>query len=317
MALHGNMNVFHKNPGLSLSGQSLFGNRPQSNKNGSQRNVFSGEYNGGFDQKSGTPLGYTPPYSYTIALRSGGIASFRYVAGAGDVTDADIAGGVNLTADLSGSGDITNAAGALVVSAIATLVGAGTVTGSLIGIATATADLVGQGNVTAALAAIASLTASIEGSGTAAGVINAKGFMTADITSAGDALTAGAVAAAVWESIATAFNTPGTMGNKLNSAASAGDPWSTALPGSYAPGEAGYIIGTNLDAAVSSLSTSAQAILILKILRNKIKTDDVTGLMTVYDDDGTTPLFTAPIFQDASGTVPYAGNGINLKDRLE
>ncbi len=33
------------------------------------------------------------------------------------------------------------------------------------------------------------------------------------------------------------------------------DPWSTTLPGSYAPGTAGYILGQNLDARVSSRST--------------------------------------------------------------
>ena len=32
------------------------------------------------------------------------------------------------------------------------------------------------------------------------------------------------------------------MGNKMNSAASAGDPWATALPGSYLSTEAGGIL---------------------------------------------------------------------------
>ncbi len=38
-----------------------------------------------------------------------------------------------------------------------------------------------------------------------------------------------------------------------------GDPWTTSLPGSYSAGQAGYILGTNLDAAVSSISAGSGA----------------------------------------------------------
>jgi hypothetical protein len=55
------------------------------------------------------------------------------------------------------------------------------------------------------------------------------------------------LAAEVWSASAAAYNESGTMGFKVNSAASAGDPWSTNLPGSYAPGTAGYILGTDLE----------------------------------------------------------------------
>jgi hypothetical protein len=54
------------------------------------------------------------------------------------------------------------------------------------------------------------------------------------------------LAAAVWQALSAEYNDAGTMGNKLNSAASAGDPWSTALPGSYGAGEAGYILGNQV-----------------------------------------------------------------------
>src|SRR5690606_37039229 len=37
-------------------------------------------------------------------------------------------------------------------------------------------------------------------------------------------------------------------------ATNAGDPWGIAVPGSYSPGEAGWILGNRLDAAVSSVS---------------------------------------------------------------
>ena len=48
-----------------------------------------------------------------------------------------------------------------------------------------------------------------------------------------------------------------SIGAKVNSAGSAADPWSTAIPGSYAAGTAGAIVGANLNATVSSRSTYA------------------------------------------------------------
>ena len=53
-----------------------------------------------------------------------------------------------------------------------------------------------------------------------------------------------------------------------------------------------------------------------KILQNRTETNPVTGIMTVYDDDGTTVLFTANIWENIAGTDPYAGNAINRRDGL-
>lgn len=55
----------------------------------------------------------------------------------------------------------------------------------------------------------------------------------------------------IWDGTTSGHTTGGTFGGALNSAGSAGDPWSTALPGAYVAGSAGYIVGTNLDATVS------------------------------------------------------------------
>jgi hypothetical protein len=48
----------------------------------------------------------------------------------------------------------------------------------------------------------------------------------------------------VWDEAISGHLTAGTTGNKLNSAASAGDPLSSSVPGSYAGGTAGYVLGT-------------------------------------------------------------------------
>lgn len=77
-------------------------------------------------------------------------------------------------------------------------------------------------------------------------------------------LTPEAIASAVWQSIATSFNSSGTMGNKVNSAASAGDPWTTALPGAYADGTAGKIIAK---LGTDNVLSSTQQEMLIEIYR--------------------------------------------------
>jgi hypothetical protein len=52
-----------------------------------------------------------------------------------------------------------------------------------------------------------------------------------------------AIADAVWDEALSGHSTAGTAGLALSAAGAAGDPWSIALPGSYATGTAGNIIG--------------------------------------------------------------------------
>lgn len=86
--------------------------------------------------------------------------------------------------------------------------------------------------------------------------------------SGGSALTVGAIADAVWDEVISEHLTAGTTGNKLNAAASAGDPWSTSLPGAYGAGTAGKILGDNLNATVSSRATQANLDVALTSLTN-------------------------------------------------
>lgn len=52
------------------------------------------------------------------------------------------------------------------------------------------------------------------------------------------------------------------------------------------------------------------------ILRNKTVTDPTTGVMTVFADDGTTPLLTAQLYENAAGTQTYRGQGAEYRGRL-
>lgn len=64
--------------------------------------------------------------------------------------------------------------------------------------------------------------------------------------------SAATIADAVWDETLSGHVGSGSTGEALGAAGAAGDPWITALPGSYSSGQAGYIVGTNLNATVSS-----------------------------------------------------------------
>lgn len=84
------------------------------------------------------------------------------------------------------------------------------------------------------------------------------GAMATNVLTA-SALAADAVAEladGVWDEAISGHLAAGSTGNALNAAGSAGDPWSTPLPGAYGAGTAGKIIGDRLDAAVSSRMAS-------------------------------------------------------------
>jgi hypothetical protein len=74
------------------------------------------------------------------------------------------------------------------------------------------------------------------------------------------ALAASAVAEiadGVWDELLAGHTIIGSAGAALAAAGTAGDPWVTPLPGAYAIGTAGYIVGTNLNATVGSRLAAA------------------------------------------------------------
>jgi hypothetical protein len=67
----------------------------------------------------------------------------------------------------------------------------------------------------------------------------------------------GIIAADVLNATASGYNTALTVGNKINAAASAGDPWTTALPGAYGAGTAGNILGSVVQNALKAAGGTA------------------------------------------------------------
>lgn len=116
------------------------------------------------------------------------------------------------------------------------------------------------------------------------------------------------VAEAVLDATASSHNTAGTIGNKINAAASAGDPWSTALPGSYGAGTAGKIVGDALDAAVSSRASQSSV-------------DTIDGIVdAILEDTGTTIPAALTTITNYVDTIPAdildASNGVETSMTL-
>jgi len=94
----------------------------------------------------------------------------------------------------------------------------------------------------------------------AAGVRTAVGLASANLDTQLDAIpTVAENADGVWDEAIAGHLAAGSTGEKLNAAGSAGDPWTTALPGAYGAGSAGKIVGDNLNATVSSRSSHSAA----------------------------------------------------------
>lgn len=91
--------------------------------------------------------------------------------------------------------------------------------------------------------------------------------------------SAASVADAVWDELLSGHAIVGSTGAALTAAGAAGDPWSTALPGSYDGGTAGAIIGGLADIDTSSVSVvAAISGTTITVLRGDTLTVTISGL---------------------------------------
>ena len=190
-------------------------------------------------KRDGFPTGSNPPYAIVMGDKGGLISSSNTISGVSS-TSISMAMGLAAQSALSGSGDLTGGL-SLVIQLACEILAEGDLSASLVGKLEMASALAGQGDLEASLGLIAFVVSEITGSGSVEGTFYGTASLAADISSS-STLSPENLAAAVWNSIAASFNVAGTMGAKMNSAASAGDPWATALPGSYLSTEAGGIL---------------------------------------------------------------------------
>ena len=170
--------------------------------------------------------------------------------------------------------------------------------------------------------------AAITATGFAAGAFSASGLATG---------AADKIADQVWDEVLSGHTTTDTTGDYLARAVAAGatasDIWTRALPGAYATAtnSAGYLVGTFIDATISSRSTATQAptavenadallnrdmsavsdtnarspLNALRFLRNKW-TLATTGALTVFKENDSTTAWLATATGDSAAT-PITG----------
>lgn len=147
-----------------------------------------------------------------------------------------------MSVDMTGAGDLAATAALAVAMAVA-LAGSGTLTATIEGRLNASVDMTGAGDLTASMEGLGNMVVAMLGAGDLEATIAAYGNMAVDIVVTGTGLTVENVASAVWDAVAADHTTPGTTGEALGAAGSAGDPWVTAIPGSYGAGSAGKLLG--------------------------------------------------------------------------
>lgn len=195
--------------------------------------------NGEQIKRDGFPTGTNPPYSLVMGDKGALLSATTTISGTSANTFA-MAMGLAAQSDITGSGTISGSL-SLVIQLACNILASGTISASLVGKLEMASALAASGDLTASLNLLAFVVSALTGSGTTSGTFYGTASLEADISSS-STLSPENLAAAVWNSIAASFNTAGTMGNKMNSAASAGDPWGTVLPGSYLSTEAGGIL---------------------------------------------------------------------------
>jgi hypothetical protein len=259
-------------------------------------------FTGGMDAKSAIPNGYTHPYCWFMALKPGGASIYKGLAGDGDISYANLAGGKNAECAIGGLGTL-DAMGSLIVNAIATILATGELSAEVIGKLEASATLAGTGDIDAALGAIAGAVCEILGSGTAdMSIASAIGHASATIYVNQSQASVQQLVEGVWDALATEYNESGTMGQKLNAAGSAGDPWITELPGVYSGTQAGKIIGDINTTIPEAVWDNDDAIFLIACIKNKksLSKEGATWYLIIRNDSDTNDILKKPL-KDKNG----------------
>ncbi len=200
------------------------------------------------------PLTVINPYASTVPADIQTIKTQTVTCGAGVTVGAYVGNATAaLGVDASGRVDVGKILGTASQGAAGYVgfdwskINAPTTTVNLSGTTISTSQAVASvsGAVGSVTGAVGSVTGNVGGNvvgsvGSISGVSFPSGF---------SSLTTSTIAAAVWDLTVSGHTTSGTFGAAMNAAGSAGDPWSTSLPGSYGSGTAGYILGNAVSTA--------------------------------------------------------------------
>lgn len=273
MGLIGNRNVVFRVPVRNIGG--TIANTPGAWDRVSKRGRSMSEAFA--DQRIAYPVGYLHPYAFDLPIKPGGISTFNQMTGAGELAASGV-GGKNAEAALSGVGSVS-AAGKLVVAAIAALTGTGALSGSANATLAAAAALSGSGTLTASIGALGGVSANLAGAGTCALAAYATGTLAGNLTNEAAGLSVSQIVEGVWSALAASYNDTGSMGEKLNGAGSAGNPWTEVIETGLTAAQAMRLITAALAGELSGADTGTVTI------RNAVA-DNADRITATVDGNG-------------------------------
>lgn len=232
------------------------------------------------------PTGTNPPYSYVMGDKGGLLSSTTTINGEGELTITSLSMGRAIAAALDGSGTITTANLSLIIQMACAILSDGSLSASMVGTVQMASALAGSGDLTASLKLLASVVGSLTGTGSLSGDIRGKASMSADIFVNESTATTEALAAAVWNSLAASFNTAGTMGEKMNDAGSAANPWTEVIESGYTAAEILRILAAAVAGKTSGQPSSPVFRDIADTKDRITATVDSTGNRTAITLDG-------------------------------
>lgn len=245
------------------------------------------------------------PITYGAALTAAGKCGI-YNASSSSVTNTAGVHMDNLVLTTLGGVDPETGSGGSSSTVEVTAVGAGVATEVASGGASSAVEVSAVGAGIATETASGGGSAVVEVTATGAGEAQEDGSFSGGSSSVVEVLSVGA-------GVATEAASGGSSSAVAVSASGAG------VASEYASGGgASFVVVSAVgDGVEPGGQTDAEKIeLIRKILMNRQELDPVSGRLVIYDDDDTTVLLSAAAFEDAAGTVPYRGQGLERVERL-
>lgn len=254
MALLGNYSIILKNPATFIGGTQVSNCRNAFNGSGQLKQRFYPETVDGLPLTTALPEGYLAPNAWLLPYDIGSM-SISNLNGSGSFSGTGTAG-LGGTLSMSGSG-VFAATGGLFAGLTLSMSGSGSMSLSGGGLLEAFLAMAGTSEFSAAISANAGMTLAMAGVGSMTLAPQATGEMVLEIYVNQSQATVDQIVAAVWSALAAEYNESGTMGNKLNGAGSAGDPWTTDLSTYTTDGTAGKILQDAKKKAALAASLSA------------------------------------------------------------
>lgn len=186
------------------------------------------------------PTGSNPPYSYLLGIKGALLSSTTTTNGTSNAAGY-LVQGINLGGSSAGISSLS-ANLSLVVSLAGTSAGVASVVGALVGIVSLAGSVSGSASIAASLKLVSSLAGASAGSASASANLKGIAYLAGDIYVNESTATVQQLVEGVWNALAADFNTSGTMGEAMGAAGTAGDPWTTTLPGGYTGDQAGAIV---------------------------------------------------------------------------